>query len=148
LRSFAANEFLAFVQVSRQRLLGGVPDGFGFQDARRLALALLDKLMPLFIGHLLIRHTKGFPLVHWHITQAIAQIIRPRFLKFSAPTEPPFFNREDHAAPFIIICSMSRNRNRTAPRILTAVNIPDATSLSTILTEQANRRATSFFVTN
>jgi hypothetical protein len=27
---------------------------------------------------------------------------------------------------------MSRNRNRTAPRILTAVNVPDATSLSTI----------------
>jgi hypothetical protein len=36
--SFAANEFLAFVQVSCQRLLGGVPDGFGFKDARRLAL--------------------------------------------------------------------------------------------------------------
>jgi hypothetical protein len=43
---------------------------------------------------------------------------------------------------------MSLNRNRTAPRILTAVNVPDATSLSTILTEQASSRATSFFVTN
>jgi hypothetical protein len=31
---------------------------------------------------------------------------------------------------------------------LTAVKVPHATSLSTILTEQAGRRATSFFVTN
>jgi hypothetical protein len=40
---------------------------------------------------------------------------------------------------------MSLDRNRTAPRILTAVNVPDATSLSTILPEQARRKAASFF---
>jgi hypothetical protein len=128
LRSFAANEFLAFVQVSRQRLLGGVPDGLWFQDARRLALPLLDKLMPHFVGNLFILHAERFPLVHRHIAQAIAQIIRPRFVKFSTPAEMPFFNSKDHAAPFIMICSISRNRNRTAPRILTAVNVPNVES--------------------
>jgi hypothetical protein len=128
LRSFAANEFLAFVQVSCQRLLGGVPDGFGFKDARRLALALLDELMSFLVGNLFIRHAEGFPLVHRHIPDAITQIIRPRFLKFSTPTKPPFFNREDHIAAFTVIFSMSRNRNRTAPRILTAVSVPNEKS--------------------
>jgi hypothetical protein len=44
-----------------------------------------------------------------------------------------------------MIRSTSPKRNRTAPRILTAVNFPDATSLSTILTEHASIEATSFF---
>jgi hypothetical protein len=49
---------------------------------------------------------------------------------------------------FILYILSIHFRNRTAPRMITAVNVPDATSLSTILTEQASRRATSFFVTN
>src|SRR5271157_2184636 len=128
--------------MSGQSLLGRVPRGFRLQAAVGFALTLLEKIMRLFIGNLKIRYAEGLPLVHRHVADAITQIIRPCFPKFSTPAKPPFFNRKDHIAPFTIICSMSLNRNRTAPRILTVANFPDATSLSTILLEQARRKAT------
>jgi hypothetical protein len=42
--------------------------------------------------------------------------------------------------------SVCANRNRTAPRMITAVNVPDATSLSTMRQEQASKFATCFLV--
>jgi hypothetical protein len=84
-----------------QWALRGVPHQFWLDDARRLTLALLDELMPLLVGNLLIRHAKRFPLVNRHVAEAITQIIKPCFQKFSTLPEPPFFNGEDHAVPFI-----------------------------------------------
>ena len=45
-----------------------------------------------------------------------------------------------------MICSISVNRNRTAPRILTLARAPDAASRSSIRTEHASKRAASGLV--
>jgi hypothetical protein len=85
-----------------QWALRGVPHQLWLNDARRLTLALLDENVRLFVGNLKIGYAKRFPLVNRHVAEAITQIIKPCFQKFSALSEPPFFNREDHAAPFIM----------------------------------------------
>src|ERR1019366_1524828 len=104
------------LQVLFQWPLGRVPYDLRFENSRRLALFLLDKLTRQLLGHLLVSHPEGLPTVCWHIGKPIPQMIATRFPQIPILPKPPLFHRENHAAPPPIIACTWLRRNRTAPR--------------------------------